>query len=288
MKCCPLPDNPGMDHPTPLIEPENQDAPSLPQVTEARTGKGGKTPSLVVSGKDKKPTREQRNAANRAKRDAVTLQEYARAEVPAGIRIASGLASAAGGSESENQPAPSLPGVSLLLTAQQRKDELSRTNSSVIGKSILPRGRPSEYTDDEADSVCEWVGEGGSLKAYCRTTGRSMKTVYAWMRENASFLARYSRACEDRADTLSDEGLEKVDDCAINPTIEGVAAAKLQWEARKWIASKLRPQKWGDKQVVEHVGAVSIRIGIASKPPLNVLENVEEVHALPAKRGPAS
>jgi hypothetical protein len=85
--------------------------------------------------------------------------------------------------------------------------------------------------------------------------------------ERADFLARYSRACEDRADTLADDIIEIVDAAAENPTIEGVAAAKLRMEARKWIASKLRPQKWGDKQTVEHVGAVNIRIGIPTKQP---------------------
>jgi hypothetical protein len=100
-----------------------------------------------------------------------------------------------------------------------------------------------------------------------------METVYRWMREYARFQERYARAHEDRADTLTDEMLEIADAAAgENCSIEGVAAAKLRVEARKWIASKLRPQKWGEKQVVEHHGAVSIRIGIPQKPVGNAVD----------------
>ena len=165
-----------------------------------------------------------------------------------------------------------------------RKEEMS----NIIGTGQLDRGRPSECTGQEQDAICSWLQGGGSLRSYSRNTGRAVETIYRWMRENAGFQTRLTAAREDQSDTMAEEMIEISDEAAIDPTIEGVAAAKLRVETRKWIASKLRPQKWGDKQVVEHVGAVSIRIGIASKPPLNVLENVEEVHALPAKRGPAS
>lgn len=130
----------------------------------------------------------------------------------------------------------------------------------------LSVGRPSEYTVEEGDTLCAWVQAGGSLRGYCKETGRSAATVYRWMREDTQFQARYSQAHEDRADTLTDEMLEIADTVASNPSIEAVAAAKLQVEARKWIASKLRPQRWGDKQIVEHKGNVSIRIGIPQKP----------------------
>ena len=273
MKCIDRPDNPRMDNPK---SPANQAAPTTHSFSEAQTGKGDKTPSLMVSG-GRKPTRAERRDAAKLQRKVVEVQEIAESGVPAAFR---GVASAASGvrtESAENQPAPSLPSVSLLPTAQSRKDDQTRIIDQLRGQSILGQGRPSEYTDDEADTICSWVMEGGSLRAYCRQTGRASKTVYQWMRENASFSARYIRACEDRADSLTDDMLEIGDDAGLNPTIEGVAAAKLRVETRKWIASKLRPQKWGDKQVVEHVGAVSIRIGIPQKPAITVVEQVERL-----------
>lgn len=133
-------------------------------------------------------------------------------------------------------------------------------------------GRPSEYTDEQADHLCGWIACGGSLRGWCKETGRTPDTVYRWMRQDAQFHARYARAHEDRADTLTDEILEIADEASKLPSIEGVAAAKLQVEARKWIASKLRPQKWGDKQLIEHQGNVSIRIGIPQKPAATVVD----------------
>jgi hypothetical protein len=127
------------------------------------------------------------------------------------------------------------------------------------------RGRPSEFTEEEADAICAWIASGASLRSYCAKHGRSMETVYRWMRQHAHFQARYSQAHEDRADTLTDEAIAIADAAAQAPSLESVAAAKLRVETRKWMAAKLRPQKWGEKQVIQHQGAVNIRIGIPQK-----------------------
>jgi hypothetical protein len=238
---------------------ENLGRPSATPVTGQQTPKG------------KKPTRAERREAARAASQAAALREYAAAEIPAAFQ--------------ENRAAQGVAQVTGLQTAEERREQLKGEIDTVRGTGALERGRPTEYTDDEADTICSWVMEGGSLRSYCRQTGRASKTVYGWMRERTDFAARYARACEDRADTLADEGIEIVDDAGRNPTIEGVAAAKLRFEARKWIASKLRPQKWGDKQTVEHVGAVNIRIGIPAKQPAALVERVDSSpipDALPA------
>lgn len=205
-------------------------------------------------------TRAARKEANRLQRKAIEVQELAATSgAPPGFVVG----------EQEKNAAWELPGVTRVLTAQERLDHLQgeRAEQEEAGTATpRGRGRPSEYTQEEADALCGWISQGGSLRAYCRETGRNAATIYGWMREDAEFFARYSRAHEDRADTLTDEMQEIADQAAENPTIEGVAAAKLRVETRKWIASKLKPNKWGDKQVVEHKGAVNIRIGIPSKP----------------------
>ena len=81
-----------------------------------------------------------------------------------------------------------------------------------------------------------------------------------------AFREAYERALEDRADTLADQLLEVVDDLPDDATMEQIQIAKLRMDARKWIASKLRPGRWGDRQVVEHTGGgISINIGIPAK-----------------------
>lgn len=127
-------------------------------------------------------------------------------------------------------------------------------------------GRPSSYTDDQGAFICAWVAQGRSLAAWCRQSGIPMETVYRWLRARADFREMYAQAHEDRADTLADEAQAIADQAADQPSIEGVAAAKLRVETRKWIAAKLRPGKWGERQQIEHTGGVSIRIGIPQKP----------------------
>lgn len=216
-----------------------------------------------IIGKHGKPSRAARREANRI--------AHAQAQVDALARAANPLAAA-----QENRAAQGLTPVTVLQTAGEKRHEQQEGRQPLVGTGVLSVGRPSEWTDEEGDAICAWIQAGGSLRGYSAQTGRAVQTVYRWMRQDAGFHARYSQAHEDRADTLTDEMLEIADGSATSPSIEGVAAAKLRVEARKWIASKLRPQKWGDKQTVEHVGAVNIRIGIPARP-VTVLETVERV-----------
>ncbi|WP_334304933.1 hypothetical protein, partial [Mycoplasmopsis arginini] len=94
------------------------------------------------------------------------------------------------------------------------------------------------------------------------------------------FLELYTRAKEDSADTLSDEMLDIADEqCTTVKHGEGdsereveivfdstaVARNRLRVETRKWIASKLKPKKYGDKveldAKVEHSGELLHTVG---------------------------
>lgn len=126
-------------------------------------------------------------------------------------------------------------------------------------------GRPSEYTPEQADSICTWVAEGRSLRSWCRLHERSMHTVYKWLRETPDFMQRYARAHDDRADSLADEIVEIADEAQWG-TLEQIQAARLRMDARKWVAAKLRPQKWGDYQPAEQRSHVTFNIGITRSP----------------------
>lgn len=105
-----------------------------------------------------------------------------------------------------------------------------------------------------------------------------MVTVYAWLRKHEEFANNYIRAREDQADTLADEivriadtpmlGIKTKTDAEGNvETTEGdmIEHRRLQVDARKWIASKLKPKKYGDSLI--HRGdqtepvAVNIQLG---------------------------
>jgi hypothetical protein len=131
----------------------------------------------------------------------------------------------------------------------------------------LPAHRPSDYTEEAAGTLCQWIAEGGSLRKWSAQTGIPPMKVYRWMGENASFRERYALAHESRTDTFAEDMLDIADEVAGTDSIAAVKAAQLRIDTRKWIASKLRPQKWGDKQVIEQTGTVTFNLGIPSSTP---------------------
>lgn len=113
-------------------------------------------------------------------------------------------------------------------------------------------GRPSEYTQEKAAEICARLAEGESLRSICASDDMpDMKTVYRWIGANDEFRQQYALAREDQADTHAD-GLIDLSDTA---TPENHAAIRLQIDTRKWVASKLKPKKYGDK--TDHNVAVS-------------------------------
>ena len=76
-------------------------------------------------------------------------------------------------------------------------------------------------------------------------------TAMEWLRDHADFADLYARAIEQRADwlaediiDLSDQPLPRLDDGRIDGG--RVQQMRLQVDARKWIASKLWPRKYGE------------------------------------------
>lgn len=112
-----------------------------------------------------------------------------------------------------------------------------------------PAGRPTAYTDEIAEVICARIGNGESLKRICSDDGMpSMQTVYNWIRIIDGFLEKYTRAREDQAEGYADE-ITEIADLSEDP-----AKAKVQIDARKWVAAKLKPKKFGDFQRKEVSG----------------------------------
>jgi hypothetical protein len=102
----------------------------------------------------------------------------------------------------------------------------------------------------------------------------AVSTVYLWMAKHKEFSESYARAREDQADTLADQILEIADD-GRNDTYtddEGkefvnhdvINRSRLRVDARKWVAAKLKPKKYGDKVTTEHTGPGGGSIGITT------------------------
>lgn len=111
-------------------------------------------------------------------------------------------------------------------------------------------GRPSEYSAETAERICELLAEGQSLRQVCKASDMpDRNTVMRWMEANADFAAKYARArdigLDERADALREEIL----------TEEDAAKARLILDHGKWYLSKLAPKKYGDKLAIDGDGA---------------------------------
>lgn len=132
-------------------------------------------------------------------------------------------------------------------------------------------GRPTDYTQHLADVLCARLAEGESLRTVCRDEGMPCKaTVFMWMRTNAEFLDQYTRAKQESADALIDDILDIADDgtndwmekndaegncVGYQLNGEHVQRSRLRVDARKWLAEKLKPKKYGQKVQQELTGA---------------------------------
>lgn len=145
-------------------------------------------------------------------------------------------------------------------------------------------GRPSDYTQEIADEICTRLANGESLRAICNSDRDdfmpAMGTVLRWVGEKPEFRDQYARAREIQAESHADEIVTIADgDKFAEPDAVGVARDRLRVDARKWVASKLLPKKYGDKVVNEHSGPDGKPIQTESKLDLSGL-TTEQLRAL--------
>lgn len=140
------------------------------------------------------------------------------------------------------------------MTAPKKKTEPQEVK--------IKKGRPSAYTPEIADKICSEIATSSkSLKTICKEEGMpDAATVMRWLRVNEDFRDQYARAKEEQADFLAEEILDIADDATndfmtitkgdISYEVENkewTSRSKLRVESRKWIASKLKPKKYGEK-----------------------------------------
>lgn len=112
-------------------------------------------------------------------------------------------------------------------------------------------GRPSDFTQELADLICERIADGKSLRAICTEEAMPNKaTVFRWLASNEAFSDQYAHARDSQADTLFDDVLaiaDQYDSAADKLDVDHIQRARLRIDARKWMAGKLRPKKYGEK-----------------------------------------
>lgn len=118
-------------------------------------------------------------------------------------------------------------------------------------------GRPSSITDKVADELCARISGGEGILEISQSKDMPHEaTIYRRMAVDEAFASRIARAREAQQDHEADVTVRLAD----KATMEDWQVIKLRIWARQWRAAKLAPKKYGEKQQIEHAGAIGVTI----------------------------
>jgi hypothetical protein len=142
-----------------------------------------------------------------------------------------------------------------------------------------PVGRPTDYSEEVAASLCAQIAMGLSVRTICKAEDMpAMTTFFMWLRRHPEFVKQYEAAKAESASALAEELLDIADDgtndwmeihdkegACVGYKVNGehVQRSRLRLDTRKWLLSKLAPKKFGDK--------VDLNLGGQEGNPLKVL-----------------
>jgi len=108
-------------------------------------------------------------------------------------------------------------------------------------------GRPSTYTEEMGNLICDKLTEGVSLRKLCMSEEfPNASTVYVWLDRFPSFAEKYARAREAATEDMLEAILEIADDPKIDTQDK-----RVRIDTRKWAMSKLNMKKYGEKKTTE-------------------------------------
>lgn len=115
----------------------------------------------------------------------------------------------------------------------------------------MPAGRPTDYSEEVAASICEWLASGRSLRAYCRQDGTpDLSTITRWIVRHDEFRKQYVQAREAAGYAHADgivEVVELLRESGIDPQ-----SAKAMLDGLKWAAERMAPKTHSPRQDISH------------------------------------
>jgi len=124
-----------------------------------------------------------------------------------------------------------------------------------------PAHRPTKFTPNLGDQICELVAVGWFMKDAARHFGIAPETVCRWVVKHEDFRRAYEDARRQRTEIWAEECIEIADDATGDYTTdehgnhvfnaENVHRARLRIDARRWQMVRLDPQLWGKRQQIE-------------------------------------
>jgi hypothetical protein len=137
----------------------------------------------------------------------------------------------------------------------------------------MQQGRPTEYTPEIAEKICNGIAAGQSLRKICQAEEMpAPSTVCGWVLDDRNgFSEQYDKSRRLQAQLLADELFDIADDStndymlkqsksgeeyeAVNPEVIG--RSRLRIDTRKWYLSKVLPKIYGDRITTEHTGTIT-------------------------------
>lgn len=161
------------------------------------------------------------------------------------------------------------------------------SNDVPEGVEVDKGGRPTIYSEELAQVICESLMVGMSLRKICQLDDMpAISTVMQWLASGKDgFMEQYAHARQVQAEYLLDEMIDIADDSSKDYVVvdgqerldqEHIQRARLRIDTRKWNIEKLAPKKYGAKQQLEHTGGNGGPIETASLTPEQVIERMKE------------
>jgi hypothetical protein len=130
-------------------------------------------------------------------------------------------------------------------------------------------GRPSDYTPEKAEYICEQVAHGRIILDIIKDEGMpGLTTFFRWLAAHDEFRNKYRDARDIQAQLMADE-LKQIADDGRNDTYtdekgnervawDVIKRSELRVSTRMWLMSKMMPKKYGDSQSIQVAGQVAI------------------------------
>jgi hypothetical protein len=150
-----------------------------------------------------------------------------------------------------------------------------------VAKAFTPEQREHWFT-----GLCVHLVEGGSLRSFVRDhpDGPAHATWFEWLAGDAMMADRYALARERSADTLAEDCVLIADEVKDAGHMDSarVNAARLRVDARKWVASKLKPKVYADRLETVASGALTVKHEITDDDRAKVLATLLARQAIAA------
>lgn len=132
---------------------------------------------------------------------------------------------------------------------RRKRDKLGRPNT----------GRPSSFNADVARKICDRLASGEVITRICDDPAMpSYPTVMRWLTdaegnpERMAFRESFAQARARLLDRWAAEVVTISDEAQVGQkSMAEVTAARLRVDSRKWLLSKLRPERYGDASRLE-------------------------------------